>query len=827
MKRFFSILALLLLSVCSVQGQPQLNLSISTGDDDLREGSKVNITVIFFNPARGVILKEVAAGRRFPDRTTFTASIALPAGMLASNIQEVQLEYIPDPSHNFTQEPDKWWFTRFLVVYQNGDALTNIYENNSVGHKFEARGNWSTGVLPSFVMAAPVKKIIVTNTDNGAPAANAQVFLKLNAASGWTSMGMTNSAGEIVFTQNITTASVLIARQKIHEQNYYRSRHDWNSTQNWNYRVYLTNLDVQNNGVMLPNVSGLGTNTINLHIRKRNALIGCNLLACAEWDLNAAEINTYKSRLKGASDYLFNATDGQFYFEQITMFDQSNHWDDCDYRIHSSSTLRANTPYPTGAFLGQDVWGSCMHLAMTDDEKVYAHEFGHYGFDLKDEYEDNNPNKVCTPSVLNPGSMFGSDAAVASCMMWYQWSTSKLCSSIPSNPHIDGTSQGSQSCWSKLLSRYNWSANWRLTSPEDKGAVVPTMVMPDGSAFSSLPFLNTAFNMQTTDAAGLLGTHTIRTETASGGAPLENVEISNFSPAFTFLGTTGSGGTLSITGAHSGDQVLAMHPSGEGALATIAPGTTQTVIPLNITIEASGSPRPLVMATPRQNIQRATANARVTIAPAAGGYLSISIKPVQKLKANPVVSFIGDGRKIPLRLQGSGSSPDSMTFTMGTSPGVTTGYILISGDNEDNSLLRQVIPFTANRQCPEEIMAFDGNIRINKGGKMLSKGQAILYNTRTGIDKLPAGTRTVGLPFVLKTSDPDFYSGSTMLEARLPTGFRGAVAKTLKTQTLQLCRYDIIKQTWIPQNNFLYNKYVAVFAGPINSDGIYAVIVSK
>jgi hypothetical protein len=806
--------------------QTQVTLSIGTGNDDLREGSKINISVIYYNPVRATVIKEIAEGRRFPDRTNFTASISLPAGVPASSIQEIQLEYIPDPA-NFPKESDKWWFVRFLAVYTNGTTTITLFENNSVNKKFEDRGTWSTGVLSSFSTPIAVRKIVVTNADTRQPAVGAQVFLKLTPLSAWITLGSTNTTGEIVFTQNITSSSVIVARHRIHEQNYYRSYHNWNSTQNWNYRVYLTNLDVTSNGTLRPDVSGLGTNRVDVRIKRSNTLIGCNLLASAEWDLSTTEVNELRAKLKAASDFLFNATDGQFFFEQITIYDRGFRWDDSDYRIYASTTLRANVPYPPGAFLGQDVWGSCMKMSRTNNSNVYAHEFGHYGLVVRDEYDDNNASIMCTSSILSAGSAFAAGTASASCMMFHQDLGSKLCSTHPLNPHLDGSRQGSQSCWDKIKSRYNNSSNWLITSPVDKNAIVPALMMADGSNMNTLPFISTAFNEQSQDAggAGVIRTHNIRTETATGAVPLEGVEINTLTPSFSFLGTTNNTGVLAATGLRSETEVLAMHYSGVGALANVNPVTSvQTIIPLDITINGGSSSAP----TNNQTIRNARADALVEISTTPTGDLMMAVKGSKKLKAPPVISFIKEGVVPAGTIKATASNiQDSYMYLLSLSKAYEEGVLIIKGEYEDGTLLRQTVSLATAKNCPEEIFAFNGLVSINKGGKVVSKGRVLLYSIRQQIDKLPKGTVPVGLPFILRTFNADFYSGKPILEVRLPQAPKGGVLQSVKTNSIKVYKYDSVKNNWYPQHGFILNNLVAVYAGALSSDGLYVIVTEK
>lgn len=819
MKTFHCLFAgLLLLGAHFSLAQPTLIFSIGTGDDDLREGSRVNVTVIYFNPERSTIVRDLAAGSRFPDRTTNTGIIALPDGVLLQDIQEIRVEFVPN-KRTF-MEDDKWWFTRLVVTYSGPGGSANLYENNNVAKKFERQETWSTGVLPTFSNTRTSTVRVVDAA--GRPAPNADVYLRVSAGSPWLPLGTTNTNGQVTTTREMTTASVLVARQRVHEQNYYRSFHNQNSTQNWNYRVYLTNLDIDREGRITPSIQGLGTRAITLRVRRENTLIGCNLVACAQWDISASEVETYRNVLRDASNYLYNATDGQFYFEQLTLTDQGNRWDDSDFRIYNqpSATFRANVPNQTGAFLGQNAFGSCMKLARDDDFTVYAHEFGHYGLDVRDEYKDNT-NVSCTGAVFDPSGTFAMSNPKASCMMWNQWGAPKLCSTHALNPHMRGTRQGDLSCWDKIKSRYNHSPLWLLRSPVDRGGIPGTLVF-GSEPFNAIPFLVPVFNNQTNDAAGLLARHTARAETVSTGAPLERVEISTIGPAFAYHGLTDATGSLLMPGAHSGEEIMAMHSSGVGAVATVAVGSSLTILPLAVDAATPGS------ATPNRaglSVRPAFADLRVNIRPLSTARCEVVVKWSRKLKARPTAILIpeGTGRAVTLQ-ETSTTAPDSAVFSFVPPQGFAEGVIMIRGEYEDNSLLRHSEYFVFAGRQADEIFALNGQVSVVINGKKSDRSTFVLHTGRKHLTTLPKDWEAVMLPVEIKALYKEFFMARPSLEMRLPRTKNGALAPQINANTLSMLRFDPVKQTWAPVPGFVLNSNVKLFSGVVDQDGVYCLV---
>jgi len=143
-----------------------------------------------------------------------------------------------------------------------------------------------------------------------------------------------------------------------------------------------------------------------------------NLVVDINFDASESYIKKYVKGMKLASDYLFDVTDGYMYFRTVFIRDKTNSttsdivvepgvpskdgyaWPHTYVGGISSSTVQIVMPQKfDDSGLG---WGI---LAVNPDNGKYyrtiAHEFGHYGLYLYDEYEDANGKSY--PCILGIG----------------------------------------------------------------------------------------------------------------------------------------------------------------------------------------------------------------------------------------------------------------------------------------------------------------------------------------------------------------------------------------------------------------------------------------
>lgn len=237
--------------------------------------------------------------------------------------------------------------------------------------------------------AYPLSGSVQVKDESGDPVEGAQVFHRGSLA------GETDLNGMITIS-GLTVGDRLVARKLIKEVETNKSTHNQDSTKNWAYRVYITSMDIPKDTNPTPFIVSNVNMIQQLVIKKSNTLIGFNILAVVEWDANDVYLSELQQGFGFASEYLYDATDGQMLLERVTIFDNNQHMDDADYQIRAS-----NQEWPRAhingllsneslhVFLGRYFDGSSANQgswASQNGFRTQIHEFGHYGLGLYDSY---------------------------------------------------------------------------------------------------------------------------------------------------------------------------------------------------------------------------------------------------------------------------------------------------------------------------------------------------------------------------------------------------------------------------------------------------------
>jgi hypothetical protein len=364
----------------------------------------------------------------------------------------------------------------------------------------------------------------------------------------------------------------------------------------WGAHVYFTNIAVNDDGTTAAFTITHPDAVQELRVSRSNVLIGLHFVASLDWDASMDEMDDFATRARQTSQFLYNATDGQIYIESYELYDDAFGWDIADFQVHANQCLRPNVPWHPGGFwgtfwlgrgrpqMGPNLGGGCFNFS--GHPATFAHEFGHYGFDLWDEYSDDDPSLRCT-GLVNGSGPFGSGHAQASCMMWNEYAAGKLCSNRPENPHAPATDQG-DSCWHHVGSTFGANdGRWAMRTPDTRSAIPGTLpdqpwttwvvrndyIRPDLCNSNTLVFQLTSPNM----------------------TPIPN-SITNLRTTYgaeITQGRTDAGGNITIRGGHIGDTVK-MFVDGLTASTTILPADCAPVAAL---VSAAPKPRQLV-ATP-------------------------------------------------------------------------------------------------------------------------------------------------------------------------------------------------------------------------------------
>ncbi|MFH1908667.1 MAG: carboxypeptidase regulatory-like domain-containing protein, partial [Chloroflexota bacterium] len=326
---------------------------------------------------------------------------------------------------------------------------------------------------------------VLVRDESGNPVSGAQVF-KNGALAG------TTAADGLLYIPGLAAGDQLAARQRVIEIPSGKNNHNQDSSQNWAYRVYITSLDVPQNSDPTPWVVINSSITQTLTIKKSNPLIGFNIVASVEWDANSSYLDELQEGFQSASNYLYDATDGQMLFEWVTIYDNNQNMGDADYQVrasnqewpraHVSGILSGDNLH---IFLGRYFNGKSANQGSwtaSNGYRTQIHEFGHYGLSLYDSYfyYDNNGIKHdsnCTSAAIRTNQTPNINAT----LMDYQYNASEFSMQNVSglwSSQCQDTNQwkkNGQSDWETIVGHYrdtNSPTRWEMKTPASYGSVV-------------------------------------------------------------------------------------------------------------------------------------------------------------------------------------------------------------------------------------------------------------------------------------------------------------------------------------------------------------------
>jgi hypothetical protein len=300
-------------------------------------------------------------------------------------------------------------------------------------------------------------------------------------------------------------------------------------------------------------------------------LIGYNIVASVEWDANSSYLNDLKMGFQNASDYLYDASDGQMLFERVTIYDNNQAMGDADYQMRANNF---EIPYTNNA--GGILSSNNLHIILgryfngqssnqgnwsaSDGYRTQIHEFGHYGLGLYDSYfyYDNNGNKHdsnCTSAAIRTNMTLNINAT----LMDYQYNSSEFSMENVSglwSSQCQDTNQwkkNGQSDWKTIVDHYrdmNPSARWNLKTPADHGGVVAgPNVQPVGDWSTT-----TISSNASTGVCEPASTYHIE---HVWGAPAKGASVILRKGSRTIdQGQTDNNGDITVLGASAGDRVV-------------------------------------------------------------------------------------------------------------------------------------------------------------------------------------------------------------------------------------------------------------------------------
>ncbi len=216
--------------------------------------------------------------------------------------------------------------------------------------------------------------------------------------------GVTSSAG-LLQILNLEKNDELVARIQVDEvaglevagsKGNHKGAGD---VKDWAYRVYFTSLDIPKDVNPSPYkvTDPYMTHSIKINKKNPNVLIGFNIVVSVEWDAPISFLDVVKKTFEDASKYLYDASNGQMLFEQVTIFDNSQFWADSDYQIHAREFLDpaayTDRSSPVHIHFGRNFTSGTVKY------QTVIHEFGHYGLGL---YDSNYYSEIPFPIERDP-----------------------------------------------------------------------------------------------------------------------------------------------------------------------------------------------------------------------------------------------------------------------------------------------------------------------------------------------------------------------------------------------------------------------------------------
>lgn len=636
-------------------------------------------------------------------------------------------------------------------------------------------------------------------------------------------VGVTGSDGTLLLPE-IPRGSRLMARFQIFESSTYRSNHSRGGTRNWNYRVYQTSREVNVDGSVSPLIVSDPTATQELRVTSSNALIGVHLVASVEWDASRTELVRLRDQqLVPMSQFIYNATDGQFFVEQFDLVDDAGYWDDTDFRIFADLEVRPNVNLRTGGFLhsGLGTWANMRRdPGMTDSWSnaiTYAHEFGHYGFDLRDEYADNQPDVFCATNIRSRGE-FGARGARASCMMFSQFVASKLCSGHPDNSHVNGRGHGDENCWTHLGGQFRdtrprgFMNSWQIRTPDTRGAIVgPLPPLPSE--------WQPRVNIENRTRSNLCEPFTVSVTNRDTGAPIDNVEVwlrTSYGQSI-LQGKTGSyetgggrasfgGGNLPLTGIHVGDRITAS--GGEyivtsadcGATSRLGPAPrrvfSHVVTTQKLTAPAKRQDKPVQIPFSTEPFALSA-----SVEPTAkAGQILVRVRSTEQLKTPPQlkISLTGSttAQNIPLSFD-----QDTASYTgTATLPANTKASLEVNATNGNSQTVSRFFSLALsplNPNTDSQLFSSNGQLSLTVPAGALP-GEAIVAIGPSTAPPLPSegGMVVVSGPFSVTASHGNQLKEAGVVRFQLPNRLGERAADGFDNKSFTIWRFNREKNAW-------------------------------
>lgn len=318
--------------------------------------------------------------------------------------------------------------------------------------------------LAALPALAAAQTLVIVREDTGARVAGAEVYQNC------VFRGTTSGDGMLVLS-SAAAGDRLDVRKLVATGGTGRGSHD-----GWSYHAWRTNIVMTTDGGQWSATIGDPAGVQEIIIRRENTQIGWNLVGSLEYNADPANQADIALGMQRASEFLFDVSDGQFFYEQVTLFEDGERFGDADVQFYGAHWPMA---HPGGPWALSD---PRYHMFMPgpgfdgnrptpgtwqtpNGFRTFIHENGHLGLGALDEYYRTGGSATCTSDrYAHPESHRAS-------IMAYQYDATELCSDLNHNPATAHGEATGQSVWGTVAA--NWTGPWTLRTPMLSGTVNP------------------------------------------------------------------------------------------------------------------------------------------------------------------------------------------------------------------------------------------------------------------------------------------------------------------------------------------------------------------
>ncbi len=598
------------------------------------------------------------------------------------------------------------------------------------------------------------------------------------------------------------------------------------------------------------------TSPIDLSLR--HTLYRYDLGIATEWDIPTGDAywSDLATALQDASNYLFNASDGQIALGRVVIYDAHQRWDDVDVHILHSVHPHADT----GQFMDCDDWSDNEHFYVEQTlssgwPATFAHEFGHYALNLKDEYETviggyARLDQLKRDQPLRYPSNFGfMDVETGTTEMSsrndYLTNYDYGCAWISCwEVETEQLSVRGKSCWEQLEGQLEgdsgyadivtpqagWFVNGASTSPDRAGPTAFIGLFGYGidNGGTRLP---PTIEVEIADAGPGSFSSTVRVSDERGPAAGARV-YGRRGETLTFLGETDPRGWLHAVGLKEGDALSAYLRTGtrtrHGALAGLTSRDAGSELALRLSDEPEGGEAE--SSAPAERGAGADGpGASVSLAPTgttADAGFEIDVWADESLADEPTVTcFCGSAvtmismEYVPSEDRWTGTYAFDLDDPLFDRTG--TLEIWLEGTSGGTSIFTTAF-VVDEAEASAYYEAHLGSSELNVPGDELESTQLVIAASSNAVAHGAAaqGLLQVSDLYAVHLVADDVFAGAGGMNLAYDDSLLAGIDET----TLAAFRWNEVTRTWDPLLDGLVSTRSNVVSAPVPGGGVYAVL---